>query len=417
MKLSRRRLGLFLTGLGAALIAGQTLVPQARMTGYGPSPRLGFSYDDLAGIDVLLNFLLFVPFGMGLRLSGASRKRAATIAALLSGVIELLQASVVTGRYSSVRDLLMNTLGALAGALLVDGWRRLAFPSPAVARRLCLLGAACWLLMSAGEAALLERALPPTIWYGQWAPEGVFPARFTGQLLAVRLDSLELPGRRLPDANRVRAALLQDRWTLTVEATTGEPTSGLGSVFSIFDDRHREVLVVGQKGTDLLVRYRTRASNFGFRSPSIVLPRAFAFPAGQPIRISMSFDRGVIALTSTCFGRIVSREASITPAWGWCLLLPFDAPIGTLAKLWVGIRIAVLILPIGYWTGRASATLAPPAVGGLVVVIGTALIPLPFRLPPAGPWEWLPGGVGFFTGWWIARAARRTDWEKRDAPF
>ena len=396
-----------MTGLGAVLIASQTLVPQPIAIRAVPSPRLCFACEELASIDILLNILLFIPFGIGLRLSGCSRKSGVATAAVLSGVTELLQVSVVTGRDSSARDLLTNTLGALLGVMLADGWKRLAFPSDADARRLLSLSAACWLLLSVGEAALLGRAFPPTIWYGQWAPDGVFPATFSGHVLAVRVDSLDLSGERLPNSDRVRAALLQDHWTLTVKATTGEPTPDRSSVFSIFDGEQREMLVVGQQGTDLFARYRTHAAKMGLRSPSIVLPGAFALPRGEPIRISMSFDRGVISLTTVASTKTVSREVSVTPSWGWSLLLPFEAPIGPLARLWCGLWTAALLFPTGYWTGRRIGTFKAVAFGGLLLFLGMGLTPLLFQLPPARLEEWTAGAAGLVTGWWLGREGRR----------
>jgi hypothetical protein len=296
--------------------------------------------------------------------------------------------------------------------MLADGWQRLVFPSRAEGRRLRLLGAACWLLVCAGEAALLERAFLPTTWYGQWAPEGVFPATFSGRVHAVRLDSLDLPEGRLPDSHEVRARLLEDHWALTVEASTGEPTPGLSSAFSIFDGDEREMLVVGQKGTDLLVRYRTHAADVGLRSPSIVLPGAFDVAPGEPIRISVSFDRGAISLTTTASTKTASRAVNVTPSWGWSLLLPFDAPIGRFAPLWSGVWIAALLFPTGYWAGSGTpegsdrmVMLKTLAFGGLLVFLGTTLIPMLFRRPPAGSGEWTAGAAGLVTGWWIGRAA------------
>jgi VanZ like protein len=391
------------TALGALAIASQTLIPHPATIGAAPSPQVGFAADDLAGIDILFNILLFIPFGIGLRLSGGSRRRCVAIAASLSGAVELLQLGVVAGRESSVRDVVTNTLGALLGVWLADGWRRLAFPAENERHRLRALAAALWLLVIAGEAAQLTRAFPTTIWFGQWAPGGVFPATFGGRVLAVRLDSLELPGGRLANADRVRASLLADRWTLHVTATTGAPTADVSSVFSLFDDRQQEMLLVGQLGTDLIVRFRTRAADFGLRSPSVLLPGAFALPAGEPIEISMAFDRGRITLATTSSAGAVSRRVSVTPSWGWNLVLPFHVPIGRRAHLWSALWIVFLIFPSGYWAGRSITALA---LGGLLLCVGTALPTLLFGFPPAALREWLAGATGLVMGWWLGRTGR-----------
>jgi hypothetical protein len=401
-------LGWFIAALGAVLVAGQTLVPQTQTISAMLFPRVRFNGAGLAGIDILLNTLLFVPVGVGLRLIGYPRRNAVAIAATLSGVIEILQFRVVTGRDSSLRDLLFNTLGALIGAWLADGWKRLAFPSHVETRRLIVLGAAGWLLLSTGEAALLGRAFPPTIWYGQWAPDGVFPATFSGQVLAVRLDSLDLPAGRLPDSARVRTALRQDRWTLTVHATAGQPTLNLCSGFSIFDGEQREMLVVGQQGVDLFVRHRTHAAAAGLRSPSFVFPGVFAVPPGEPIRISLSFDRGLISVTTTTSTKTDFRTARVTPAWGWSLVSPFDASIGPHAQLWSGLWLAILLFPTGYWMGRGISAPMAAIVGGLLILVGTGLTPLLFQFPPARPWEGIAGATGLVVAWCVGRAGRRS---------
>ncbi len=414
MKSPRHQLGWFLTGLGAVLIAGLTLLPQPRAITAVPSPRFVLDWGHFAGIDILLNIMLFIPIGVGLRLTGYSRRSAVAIAATLSGVIELLQVSVVAGRDSSVRDFLINTLGALIGVLLADGWKRWVFPSHAGTRRLLFLGAAFWLLFCAGEAALLGRAFPPTIWYGQWAPDEVFPATFSGHVLAVRLDSLDLPEGRLPNSDRVRTALRQDHWALTVNATTGEPTSDLSSVFSIFDGEQREMLVVGQQGIDLFVRYRTHAATVGLRSPLIVLPGAFALPPGEPIRISLSFDRGLISLRTTASGKTLSQAVPVTPSRGWSLLMPFEAPIRSRADLWSGLWLAALLFPTGYWMGRGIGTFEAVAFGGLLLFLGIGLTPLLFQLPSARPWEWIAGAAGLGTAWRLGRASLSLGPGRRD---
>jgi VanZ family protein len=403
---TQTRLGWVLTALGVAFIASQTLVPQPSAAGAAPVPPLCWLCGERVGIDLLLNVVLFVPFGIGMRLSGFSWTRGIAIAALFSGAIELLQLGVVSGRDSSVRDVATNTLGALVGMAVAAGWRRLILPSPAGARRLSLAAAACWLLVGAGEAALLTRDFPPTAWYGQWAPDGVFPATFRGHVLAVRLDDFDLSATRLSDPARARDALLLDQWNLTVDATAGEPTAAVSSVFSIFDVEQREILVIGQRGTDLFFRYRTRSARLGLRSPSYVLPHAFELPSGEHVRISVSRDRGVISLKTVSAAGVAGRGQSVTPACGWRLVSPFDAPIGPRAPFLDAIWIAILLCPTGYWLGRGTTATRAAACGGLLLVLGTGLLPLVFGLPRAGAVEWIAGVVGLTASAWVGRTAK-----------
>jgi glycopeptide antibiotics resistance protein len=65
----------------------------------------------------LANVALFVPVGFLVTLLLPRRRRwlAVPTAAVLSGLIETLQATVVTTRNASPGDVLMNTLGGIAG--------------------------------------------------------------------------------------------------------------------------------------------------------------------------------------------------------------------------------------------------------------------------------------------------------------
>jgi glycopeptide antibiotics resistance protein len=67
----------------------------------------------------VLNVLLFVPLGAALAILRLSLPRAALLGLLASTAIELLQLYVVPGRFAQLQDILANTLGAAAGALLL----------------------------------------------------------------------------------------------------------------------------------------------------------------------------------------------------------------------------------------------------------------------------------------------------------
>jgi hypothetical protein len=234
----------------------------------------------------------------------------------------------------------------------------------------------------------------------------VFPATFRGHVLAVRLDDFDLSATRLSDPARARDALLLDRWNLTVDATAGEPTAAVSSVFSIFDVEQREILVIGQRGTDLFFRYRTRSARLGLRSPSYVLPHAFELPSGEHVRISVSLDRGVISLKTVSAAGVAGRGQSVTPTCGWRLVSPFDAPIGPRAPFLDAIWIAILLCPTGYWLGRGTTATRAAACGGLLLVLGTGLLPLVFGLPRAGAVEWIAGVVGLTASAWVGRTAK-----------
>lgn len=71
--------------------------------------------------EMVANIVLFIPFGLAMRLRFPSLGpgRVAAIAFALSLTIETLQLVAATGRVANVTDVMMNTLGGLIGAWLV----------------------------------------------------------------------------------------------------------------------------------------------------------------------------------------------------------------------------------------------------------------------------------------------------------
>ena len=91
-----------------------------------PHPQRGYLRDIPLGrrlvADVALNVAIFVPIGWGLRRAGrsvpaTSMLRVVVLAAAFSLIMETVQAWL-PNRYSSLADILANTLGATIGAWL-----------------------------------------------------------------------------------------------------------------------------------------------------------------------------------------------------------------------------------------------------------------------------------------------------------
>ena len=73
----------------------------------------------------ILNVLLFVPLGAALALRGVSVGRTVLAAVALSASVELAQLLVVSGRTTSVDDVLLNTAGAWLGHAVLSAWTSL----------------------------------------------------------------------------------------------------------------------------------------------------------------------------------------------------------------------------------------------------------------------------------------------------
>jgi glycopeptide antibiotics resistance protein len=100
-----------------------------------PHVRRGFLLDIAGGrrlaIDVVLNVAIFIPIGWGLRRASqglgttvsAPMPRVVVLAAAFSLAMEAVQAWL-PNRYSSLADVIANTIGATVGAWMESRFRR-----------------------------------------------------------------------------------------------------------------------------------------------------------------------------------------------------------------------------------------------------------------------------------------------------
>jgi hypothetical protein len=363
---------------------------------------------ELGMVDVLLNVVLFLPLGLGLGLARTPWLRAILIIGLTTLSVEILQLSVVTGRDASLSDLLTNSLGGAIGLVLARHWERAVFPSPRVSLVLAAVGAAAWLAVQGFTAFALQRSLPFSVYYGQWAPELAQFERFTGQVRSVRLDTIPLGSTRLARSDRVRETLLVPETVLLVTAASGRPTEDVAPIFSIFDDRQREILLLGQKGDDLVFRVRTRTGSLGLRSPALRLPDALAVRPGTGMELRAQYRTGHYRLDADIGGASYRRDLALSASWGWTFLLPFDHAFGGempwLTMLWV----SGLVVPLGYYASR-SGVLRP----GIALVLLPGLLAAGLVLIPAlagfdlwHPLEWVAGLAGGLGGLRLGRARK-----------
>ncbi|MFJ4343310.1 VanZ family protein [Streptomyces sp. NPDC088915] len=126
--------------LATFALAPFLLVTLMRGAGVGSSISLipfkefwaAFSNSDVAFSDVTFfnfvgNMLLLVPFGAALSFLWPSPRRTlkvALTASVISLAVEAAQYALSLGRVSSIDDVLLNTIGATMGALLVRRWSR-----------------------------------------------------------------------------------------------------------------------------------------------------------------------------------------------------------------------------------------------------------------------------------------------------
>lgn len=401
----RKATGLFLTLAGFAFIGAMTMVPHPELVNQVHAiPFTCLVCGDLGGEDVILNILLFVPLGIGLRLTGLARWKAFAIAALTTITVESLQYTVIAGRHASLSDLLTNSTGAWLGIVLADRWRALILPRPAGAYRLACVGMATWVGIEAVSAALISVSAPPTTYFGLWAPYLPEFDQFHGTVLSAALDEETVPGTQLNSGN-LRSRLQRNNFALEVTAIGDSSESWLAPIVGVFDDHKREILLLGQWGHDLVFRVRMRMMDFRLRNPAVRLTEVLSTIPGASLRIRAGLERGRFFLHLTRDGQEFRRELALSPSWGWSLVFPYELAFGSEVYFLTALWIAGLLLPVAYWARRGAVTTRKRWIGGallgLVVVLGLGAVPLVSGLPPVHWSEWVAAGSGLLTGWCV----------------
>ncbi|MFH0351853.1 MAG: VanZ family protein, partial [Chromatiales bacterium] len=399
--------GLILVAVGWFLVFVLTLYPTPEDAVTAATSMWCLVCGEMGLVDVALNVILFVPLGIGLGLLGVSRSRGIAAVVLTTFTIEVLQLSVVIGRDASLSDLITNSIGGGIGYLLGRHWRQVFFTSPRISLWLAAVGVAGWVLVQGFTGWALQRTLPRSVYYGQWAPVlGQFEP-FTGTVVSARLDRMPLPGTRLPSSAAVREALLAPQSVLEVRALTGTPTADLAPIFSIFDDRQREIVLLGQNGIDLVYRLRTRSGALRLRSPALRLTGVLPTEPGARVELRARYTPGRYHLEAEIGDKSFSQDLALSVSWGWTFLLPFDHAFGAemlwLTTLWI----AGLLFPVGYYAARSQAVSGRTAAATLVILlfIGLAIIPALSHLDLVHPIEWIAGIAGAVIGFRLGKGS------------
>ncbi len=376
-------------GLAVVAILAATLLPTSQREGAG---WLSCWICGERGVaDVILNVILFMPFGAGLALGGMHPGRIWLFGVLFSAGIEYAQL-YVPGRNSSVADVISNSSGALVGCALALALGRLVRqgrrPSPLQAAAASALAVG----VVAGTGLLLQPAFPTSPYFCQWTPDlGQF-AWYRGHVLEASLDDAPLPSRRLTDSPRIRQ-LLSVGATLRVRALAGPPVTALAPLLSIFDDRQREILLLGPYRAKLVFRYRTRAAAWRLDRPDLRVDGALrGVSPGDTLDIAVRRTGRSYCLTLN--DALQTCNLGFTAGTGWALLVhPSSLPPWLETALSIG-WMAGLLLPAGFWSASR---------GGLAIGIGTVVAGLAFVAPATGllatpAFEWAGAAFGFTVG-------------------
>ncbi len=408
----QKALGIATTALSLILIARLTLKP------LGDSLPTHFDVCLLCGstgtANFLLNIVLFVPLGIGLRLSGMRRWTAWTLALLLTATIETLQFYVVPGRDSDLGDIVANTLGGVIGVIAVDTRRVWLTPPSHLAGRLSGIAALLVCIVAAFVQWALMPRIPHGIYYPQIAPDIPGYSLLDGVVVDATFDGADLViGRMSASASEaMHDSLLADSAVIAVTMQPGTTRSSIAPIVDVHDQLRREVFLLGRRGDDLMFRIRRRSDALGFHAPSSVVTDAFL---AEPSRVDTIVVRATTRAGSTAFEvghrgsgatAVLHRQVGEGVWEGWRLFIPDQARWARYAQWFTLAWIWMLFAPIGYWAGRAArregTALSVTAIA-MPVVASFAIIPVAAGAPPAGLPVWAAGlGVSAIT-WGIGR--------------
>jgi len=389
----RLRAGPTLTLAGLAAIALATLGPMPPSARVAQLPFLCLRCGEYGSVDFLLNIALFVPLGIGLRLSGRSFRTGTLIALALTIAIESLQATVIPGRDAAIGDIIANTLGGILGLMVSTWWPPVARPSRRAALGL-LVGISGVSVALPAVAVLLFRPSPaPTpTWWGQHAHEFGGMSQFGGRIVSVSLNDIPVSDGVLPGQALFKDSFRQTEVRFAAVAITGPIPPHQAQVAAIADGTGGWVAAIWQDGPDAIASIRLGSADWLLRAPIIRIPGAFAWPPGS--RVAIMITASSMALSATVRppeGTLqVSLPLTTTRAWNmlwpWSTTFSRDPILITAAWLigWVGLTTGLL-----FWWGRAAAR---PRLGAFLAIASLLATlwaaPLATGTPAAKWWEW-----------------------------
>jgi hypothetical protein len=359
---------------------------------------------DYGGADIAANLILFLPFAAGLRLAGLSWRRTVLCCAATSFTVELLQLVAIPGRDASLSDLLSNTTSGALGAALAPALPTAIVPSARRSLRLLIGGCAIWVGALALAGWLLEPSVPDGWLRSVWAPTGAGSAAFKGRVTAVRLDGAPMPTHGAPsDSADLRRRLEAGTFTLEADVTSGARVPVPSWIYGLHGPSGW-VLTLFQVKRKPGVAIPVRALRFRSRLVTLTLPHGLPVEVGVPVHLRATERDGVVRLESTWGG--VTREAGLrlSPAYGWRVISPFELAADRAPWL-TAVCLAISMVPLGYWAGRARRAAAAIPWLAAALGVGLAVVPRATGFPPVAGSEWLAAGLGAVLGWALHRGA------------
>ena len=377
--------------LVAAIILALTLAPSPESI--ERLPVACFYCSERATADAIANVILFLPLGVAFAWARPGVKAWPWGLAMSLG-IELTQ-RWIPGRDPSIGDVLTNALG------MQLGWWLTRYVAVELRRpprdRAALLASAGFVAIVAAVVWLFGPAPTNAQYYGGWTSLLGHLEWYRGRVLTATVNDAALTVGPLRDDAAVRQFVV-GQGSIAVKALAGPPVPALAPLVSVFDQREREIVLLGPDRDGLVLRYRRRAANLRLDEPDVRLDHALQGVA-RGDTLTVTAERGA---RRACLA-LGSRAACLpvaTPGRGWSLV-NYPEVLSTafrhaLDVLWVG----GLALLVGWYAGvrRILAAAAAIVFGALVFV------PLLGSIAPAPPSELGAAALGLAAGALVRRA-------------
>jgi hypothetical protein len=363
----------------------------------------------LGVVNAVLNVFLFVPLGVGFGIYRTNWKRAVVLGAALSTAIELLQFLIIPGRYSTVGDVITNTIGTAVGFALGRYAAALVRPSPLIAKKLTLGWGLIWLGLQIVSNYGFLTNFPDAKYYGQLARSlGSFDV-FRGLVKLASIGSITIPNTALQNSQAVRQLLRADS-ALQTTVIPASATKSVAPIVRIADNRGREIAIIAQNGTDLVFGLRTGASLLKLRPTLFAATNVFPARANgdsAPLQLRATHSPRAVMLDAE--SRTLARHFSIPfrGSLGWIFWLPSQWFLrGTRIETAISFMwLVALTIPLGYWSQLSTNRKIRPndawliaSVDGIIVLTGLVVLPLALGIAPASALDWCAVALGAIAG-------------------
>jgi hypothetical protein len=373
---------------------------------------------DLAGVDILLNTLLFVPLGVGLSLSGLSLRKAVFLCFAVSLSIETAQVFIAHGRDATLRDILTNTIGGAIGFWAARTAPTWLAPSRKRAAWLSAIWGAVWLLIQIISSYAFVPSLSQSPYDGHVAHQRGGMAMFHGEVDTAKIGTIPISDGALADSRAIRQLLINGAPIVAVVRLI-EPTTNFASLVAVADHKQQLITSVAEQGDQLVFGIRTGASRLRLRQPAFAMPGVFAAApppadsAGERLVVSARLNDGTVQLTAETPSGHVERSLSPRAELAWTVVLPHQWLVDgrvverVITFLWT----CVLLIPLGYWAATlmrwSTGVTAFAFMAVLAVLLGAGLIvvPVSFGLKGATLLAWIAAVSGLGTGVALALAS------------